>query len=78
MKRRETHYAPKHGRWLDIAGVELNGMTRRSLSRRAENIENARKELREWETWRNGSIVKIKGRLLTGGKNEAVIFVPDV
>ena len=32
IKRLEIHYTPKHGSWLDIAEIELNVMTRQSLS----------------------------------------------
>ena len=66
LKRLEIHYTPKHGSWLDIAEIELNAMTRQCLSRRVEDIEDLRNELREWETWRNGSIVKINWQFTTG------------
>jgi hypothetical protein len=60
LKRLEIHYTPKHGSWLDIAEIELNAMTRQCLSRRVGDIETLRKELQEWETWRNGSVAGIK------------------
>jgi hypothetical protein len=66
-KRLELHYTPKHGSWLDIAEIELNVMTRQCLSRRVEDIESLRRELGEWETWRNGSIAGIKWQFTTKG-----------
>lgn len=53
IKKLEIHYTPKHGSWLDIAEIELNVMTRQCLSRRIENIDILRSELRIWEQERN-------------------------
>ena len=65
LRRLEIHYTPKHGSWLDMAEIELNVMTRQCLSRRVEDIESLRKELGEWETWRNGSVTGITWQFTT-------------
>lgn len=52
-KRLDIPYTPKHGSWLDIAEIELNGMTLQSLSRRIEDIDLLRQELVTWESDRN-------------------------
>ena len=59
LKKLEIHYTPKHGSWLDIAEIELNVMTRQCLSRRIENIETLRKELKAWEDERNANSAKV-------------------
>ena len=51
--RREIHYTPKHGSWLDIAEMELNAMTRQCLDRRIADIGELRRELAKWESERN-------------------------
>jgi hypothetical protein len=34
LKRMEFHYTPKHGSWLDMAGIELSWLSRECLDRR--------------------------------------------
>ena len=58
-KKLDIHYTPKHGSWLDIAEIELNVMTRQCLSRRVDNIETLRGELKKWESDRNSADSKI-------------------
>ena len=65
LNRLEIQYTPKHGSWLDIAEIELNAMTRQCLSRRVGDIQTLRKELQECETWRNGSVARIKWQFTT-------------
>lgn len=42
----EIHFTPKHVSWLDISKIELNVMTRQCLSRRIEDIDKLRHELK--------------------------------
>ena len=53
IKKLEIHYTPKHGRWLNIAEIELNIMTRQCLQRRIDDILLLQAELAAWETERN-------------------------
>lgn len=48
-KKLEIHHTPKHGRWLDMAEIELNVMTRQCLTRRIADIGELRQELAAWE-----------------------------
>ena len=57
-KRRDIHYTPRHGSWLDIAEVELNVLTRQCLNRRIESISRLREELDAWEQRRNQEAAK--------------------
>ena len=52
-KRLEIHHTPKHGRWLNIAEIELSVMTKQCLGRRIDNISSLQQELADWETARN-------------------------
>jgi hypothetical protein len=55
-RRLEIHYTPKHGSWLDIAGIELSALAVQCLgNRRIPNIDALNKELSAWETRRNAN-----------------------
>ena len=41
MNRFEVHYTPKHGRWLDMAEIELGILGRQCLSRRIASVPAA-------------------------------------
>ena len=43
MKRLEIHYTPKHGSWLDMAEIALNGLTRKYLHGKRNVIGNRQK-----------------------------------
>ena len=64
-KKIDIHYTPKHGSWLNIAEIELNVMTRQCLSRRVDNIETLRGELKKWESDRNNADSKISWQFKT-------------
>jgi hypothetical protein len=49
----EIHYTPKHGRWLNMAEIELSVVTRQCLSRRLPDQETVVAEVRAWEKRRN-------------------------
>ena len=65
IKRLEIHYTPKHGSWLDIAEIELNVMTRQSLSHRIGDINTLRNELSAWEAERNKAAAKVNWQFKT-------------
>ena len=51
--RLELAYTPKHGRWLNIAEIELSVLTQQCLSRRIPDLETLRSETQAWQTQRN-------------------------
>lgn len=65
IKRLEIHYTPKHGSWLNIAEIELNVMTRQSLSRRISSIEYLQSELSVWENERNHNQASVNWQFKT-------------
>jgi hypothetical protein len=52
-QRREIHYTPKQGSWLNIAEIELSAMTSQCLNRRIDTLENLQSELWAWQQDRN-------------------------
>jgi hypothetical protein len=63
--RFEFHYTPKHGSWLDMAEIELGILSRQCLSRRIDNTEDLRREVKAWEVTRNASGAKVNWRFRT-------------
>lgn len=64
-KRLELHYTPKHGSWLNMCEIELNVMTRQCLTRRINDIEVLRDELKAWESRRNSEVAGINWQFRT-------------
>jgi len=55
-QRLEIHFTPKHGSWLNIAGIELASMTAQCLGkRRFPGTGSLNEELAAWSTKRNQS-----------------------
>ena len=55
-QRLEIHFTPTHGRWLNIAEIELSAMAAQCLgSRRIPDIITLNNELAAWHTQRNQS-----------------------
>ena len=52
-RKREWHYTPKHGSWLDMAEVELSILARQCLDRRIPDRETLEREVAAWEQRRN-------------------------
>jgi hypothetical protein len=46
-------FTPKHGSWLNMAEIELNVLTGQCLNRRIDNIEDVRREVTAWQSYRN-------------------------
>jgi len=60
MKRFEFHYTPKKGSWLNMAELELSGLSRQCLARRIPNIETLSRELEWIVKERNALEIKVK------------------
>jgi hypothetical protein len=63
--RFEIHYTPKHGSWLDMAEIELGIMGRQCLSRRIDNVQSLRREVKAWQTARNAAATKVNWQFTT-------------
>lgn len=46
-------YTPKHGSWLNMAEIELNVLQGQCLSRRIDDINIVKKEVKAWMDYRN-------------------------
>ena len=63
--RFELHYTPKHGSWLNMAEIELGILGRQCLSRRIDNVDELRHEVKEWETARDAAETKANWQFTT-------------
>lgn len=63
--RFEIHYTPKHGSWLDMAEIELGILGRQCLSRRIDNVEGLRREVKAWNRIRNAAGTKVNWQFTT-------------
>jgi hypothetical protein len=61
-ERFEFVYTPKHGSWLNMAEIELNVLIGQCLSRRIDDIQVVRKEVRAWQLSRNTKGAKVNWR----------------
>jgi hypothetical protein len=64
-ERFEFHYTPKHGSWLDMAEIELGILGRQCLSRRIDNVEDLRREVKAWEKSRDQARAKVNWQFTT-------------
>jgi transposase len=58
-KRREFHYPPKHGSWLNMAELEFSALTRQCLDRRIETAAELKAEIAAWQRARNSAGTRI-------------------
>jgi hypothetical protein len=65
LDRFEFVYTPKHGSWLNIAEIELNVLTSQCLDRRINSIEIVKKEVAEWQKYRNNKNAKVNWQFTT-------------
>ena len=65
LDRFEFVYTPKHGSWLNIAEIELNVLTAQCLDRRIDCIETVKKEVAEWQKFRNNKNAKVNWQFTT-------------
>jgi len=63
--RFEFLYTPKHGSWLNMAEIELSVLTRQCLSRRIDDIEEVRKEVKAWVNARNNKNATVNWQFTT-------------
>ena len=63
--RLEIHYTPKHGRWLNVAEIELSVFTRQCLDRRIGTIDALGREAAAWFICRNAARKSVNWRLTT-------------
>jgi len=49
----EFHYTPKHGRWLNVAEIELSALKGQCLDHRIPSLAAMRSQVQSWETDRN-------------------------
>src|SRR5262249_26789109 len=64
-RRLEVHYTPVHGRWLNVAEVELSVLARQCLDRRIGSAEQLRAEVAGWVAERNESGDRVEWRFTT-------------
>ena len=60
--RREIHYTPKHGSWLNMAEIELGILQRQCLDRRLGDQATLASEVAAWVAARNAAIKTINWR----------------
>lgn len=54
-----VHYTPKHGRWLNMAEIELSVLSRQCLDRRIPDKGNLAREVAAWQRRRNTAEAKV-------------------
>jgi hypothetical protein len=59
LKKLEFHYTPKHGRWLNMAEIELSVLMRQCLDRRIADEETLKREIKAYEERRNAAKARI-------------------
>ncbi len=64
-ERLEIHYTPKHGRWLNMAEIELGVLARQCLARRIPDQDALRRESKTWQDQRNQDTIKVDWRFTT-------------
>jgi hypothetical protein len=65
MQGRKDHYTPKHGRWLNMAEIELSALNGQCLDRRIPDLETLRTCIAAWENNRNNRQSNINWRFST-------------
>jgi hypothetical protein len=63
--RVEWHYTPRHGSWLNVAGLELSVLARQCLDRRIPDMATLRREVATWEAERNAAVVRVDWQFTT-------------
>ena len=65
LQKREIHYTPVHGSWLNMAEIELSALARQCLSRRIGAQEELKREVQAWQQQRNGEAITVNWRFTT-------------
>ena len=63
--KREIHYTPKHGSWLNIAEIELSVLSRQCLDRRLPDATVLASEIDAWQDRRNAASATVDERFTT-------------
>jgi len=63
--RLELHYTPKHGSWLNMAGIELSVLPEQCLDRRLAGRATLEREVTAWQAARNGTARGVNWRFTT-------------
>ena len=63
--KREIHYTPKHGSWLNMAEIELSVLAEQCLDRRLPDRATLEREVAAWERRRNAAVRAIDWRFTT-------------
>jgi DDE superfamily endonuclease len=63
--KREIHYTPKHGSWLNIAEIELSVLSRQCLDRRIPDTATLHTEVTAWQNRRNAAGGSVDWRFTT-------------
>lgn len=53
LSKLEFHYTPKHASWLNVAEIEIGIMDRECTGKRIKDIENLRRDVRNWNKRRD-------------------------
>jgi transposase len=61
----QIHYTPKHGSWLNMAGIELSVLSRQCLERRVPDFEALEREANAWQDRRDGAGITVDWRFST-------------
>jgi len=65
VQKLEFHYTPKHGRWLNMAEIEISVLDRQGLDRRLAEVPIVRSEVAAWEILRNDQRATVDWRFTT-------------
>ena len=65
VEKRDIHYSPKHGRWLNRAQISWRVLRTQGLQRRISDRETLAGEVQAWEARHHASPTPIKWRLTT-------------
>lgn len=66
-RKLEIHYTPKHGRWLNMAEIELFVLSWQCHSQRLGGFGEAERHVQAWETQSNQGQAKMDWRFTTPG-----------
>ena len=61
-ERLDIHYTPKHGSWLNMAGIEIGVMVLQCLDRRIPGQSVLRREMGAWQQQRNRDSIRVDWR----------------
>jgi hypothetical protein len=63
--KREWHYRPRHGSWLNMAEMELAALAKHCLGRRIGETDELRREVEAWTEERNERMVEARWQFTT-------------